>query len=417
MFRPVSCLALVLLSPLAALAGDWLAWRGPLGTGISDEKNVPLKWSKEENVKWRVALDGPGNSTPIVVGDKVFLAHPPASNKKSRSLICFDRQTGKELWKHEAEYAEEEKTHGTNPYCSSSPVSDGKHVYVFLGPAGLFALDLDGNLLWKRDDLEKVDHFWGIGSSPMLYGDLLILNLGPGTKACVVALNKSDGKDVWRRDFPGMQSKTTEEYRASWSTPVLHDEGNGRTTLLLSLPETLWAIDPKTGEDVWSCQGLKALVYTSPLCAKDVAVAMGGFGGPALAARAGNGDVTEKNRLWHHPSNPQRIGSGVIVGDHIYMVNENGAMWCLELETGKRLWEERLEQSGGQTWGSLSYADGRLYILTLSGMTYVIEANPSQCKILAENDVGERTRSSLAFSDGQVFVRTHQALWCIEEKK
>jgi outer membrane protein assembly factor BamB len=105
------------------------------------------------------------------------------------------------------------------------------------------------------------------------------------------------------------------------------------------------------------------------------------------------------------------------VGEHIYMVNENGAMWCLELETGKQLWEERLERSGGQTWGSLTYVDGKLYILTLSGVTYVIEPNPSQCKILAENDVGERTRSSLAFSDGQVFVRTHESLRCIEEQK
>jgi outer membrane protein assembly factor BamB len=417
MSRTLTCLALFLLASHSALAGDWLAWRGPLGTGISDEKNVPLKWSKEENVKWNVKLDGPGNSTPIVVGNKVFLTHPPKANPKIRSLICFDRQTGSELWRHEVEYAEQEKTHGTNPLASSSPVSDGENVYVFYGPAGLYALDLDGKVLWKRDDLDKTDHEWGIGSSPVLYGDLLLLNVGPGTKAHVLALNKNDGKEVWRRDFPGMKSKDEKEYRGSWSTPVLHTEPNGRTTVLLSLPETLWAVDPKTGEDVWSCQGLKGLVYTSPLCSGEIAVAMGGFGGPALAARAGEGDVTEKNRLWHRPSNPQRIGSGVIVGEHIYMVNENGAMWCLELESGKQLWEGRLDKSGGQTWGSLSYVDGRLYILGLSGMTYVMEANPSKLTILAENDLGERTRSSLAFSDGQVFVRTHESLWCIEEKK
>lgn len=417
MIRTLSCLAILLLAPLPALAGDWLAWRGPLGTGISDEKNVPLTWSKEENVKWRVALDGPGNSTPIVVGNKVFLTHPPKSNPKIRSLICFDRESGKELWKHEVEYADEEKTHGTNPHASASPVSDGKNIYVYYGPAGLFALDLDGKVLWERTDLEKVDHIWGIGASPVLYGDLLFLNVGPGTKAHVLALSKNDGKEVWRRDFPGMKSKDEKEFRGSWSTPVLHTEPSGRTTLLLSMPETLWAVDPNTGEDVWSCQGLKGLVYTSPLYGGDVVVAMGGYGSPALAARAGSGDVTEANRLWLHERNPQRIGSGVVIGEHIYMVNENGAMWCLELATGKRLWEKRLERSGGQTWGSLTYVDGKLYILTLSGLTYVIEPNPAECQILAENDLGERTRSSLAFSDGQIFARTHEALWCIEASK
>src|SRR5688572_5594565 len=308
MVRPLSCLAFILLAPLPALAGDWLAWRGPLGTGISDEKNVPLTWSKEENVKWRVELDGPGNSTPIVVGNKIFLTHPPKSNPKIRSLICFDRETGKELWKHEVEYAEEEKTHGTNPHASSSPVSDGKNVYVYYGPAGLYALDLDGKVLWERTDLEKVDHFWGIGASPVLYGDLLFLNVGPGTKAFIGAFNKNDGSDVWRREFPGMQSKTTEEYVGSWSTPVLHPDGLDRTTLLLSLPQTLWAVDPKTGEDVWHCQGLKGLVYTSPLYSSDIAVAMGGFGSSALAVRAAIADLTE-NRLWFHERNPQRVGS------------------------------------------------------------------------------------------------------------
>jgi outer membrane protein assembly factor BamB len=416
MIRPLTCLAIVLLAPIPALAGDWLAWRGPLGTGISDEKNVPLTWSKEENVKWRVALDGPGNSTPIVVGNKVFLAHSPASNKKIRSLICFDRETGKELWKHEVEYADEEKSHGTNPYASASPVSDGKSVYVYYGPAGLFALDLDGKLLWERRDLDKADQFWGIGSSPVVYGDLLILSVGPGTKAFVAAFHKGDGSDAWRRDFPAMKSQTTEEYRGSWSTPVLHPDGLDRTTLLLSLPETLWGVDPKTGEDVWHCQGLKLLVYTSPIYSKDVVVAMGGFHSPALAVRAGHGDLTAK-RLWHITDrNPQRVGSGVIVGDHIYIVNEDGIAACMELLSGKTVWEKRLARAAN-TWGSMVHVDGRLYILAHSGMTYVLEPNPAECKILAENDLGERTRSSLAFSNGQVFARTHNALWCIEEKK
>src|SRR5688572_3143386 len=156
MRRNLSCLWLACLFvaasmwPSDAIAGDWLQWRGPLGTGQSDEKTAPLTWSKTENVKWKVPLDGPGNSSPIVVGDKVFISHAPA-NSSLRGLQSYDRSDGKLLWKHNIEYAEQETTHKTNPYCSASPVSDGQRVIAFYGSPGLYCYDLDGTVLWKKD--------------------------------------------------------------------------------------------------------------------------------------------------------------------------------------------------------------------------------------------------------------------------
>ena len=185
-------LVLVALVPLPALPGDWLAWRGPLGTGISDEKNVPTTWSATENVKWKMPLDGPGNSTPIVVGKLVLITHSPAKSK-ARGLRAYDRTSGELVWKHEVEYAEKEPTHGTNPFCSASPTSDGERVIAWYGSAGLYCYDLAGNVLWQKD-LGKVEHIWGYGSSPVLHENLVIFNYGPGLNAFVVALDKTLGR-------------------------------------------------------------------------------------------------------------------------------------------------------------------------------------------------------------------------------
>ena len=401
-----SVLALVLV------AGDWPQWRGPHGTGVANETGVPLKWSKTENIRWRAALDGPGNSTPIVIGQRVYVTHAPAKSN-ARGILCFDRNTGEVLWKHFTEYAEAEPTHQTNPFVSSSPVSDGKRVVAWYGSAGVFCYDLDGNVLWQRD-LGKVEHIWGYGSSPVIYEGLILLNYGPGLNAFVVALTLDEGEEVWRKESPGQKASSPNEFRGSWSTPVLFQDGS-RIVALLSLPEALRAVDPKNGGEIWACGGLGKLVYTSPLVAGDVVISMSGYGGPALAVKGGgSGDVTDTHRLWlHDMKHPQRVGSGVVVDDHIYILNDNGIAYCIDVKTGARKWDQRIGSGG--SWSSMVFVDGRIYVPNTAGTTLVLEPNPAECKLLAENPVGETTRGSLAVSNGQVFLRTHQALYCIQE--
>jgi outer membrane protein assembly factor BamB len=417
MTRYTMLLALSIASCSVGLitAGDWPAWRGPLGTGQSEETKAPLTWSQTENVKWKVALDGPGNSSPIVIGQKLFIAHAPATGDL-RGIQCYDRETGKLLWKHHVKYSEEELSHDTNPYCSSSPVSDGQRVVAWYGSPGVFCYDLDGNVLWQRD-LGKVEHVWGFGSSPIIHENLVILNYGPGLNAFVVALDKQTGNEVWRKEFPGQKSRKIDEFHGSWSTPVLHQEGS-RSVLLLSLPDALWAVDPKTGQEIWMCSGLGDLSYTSPLIAGDIVIAMSGYGGPALAVKnGGQGDVTATHRLWLHqqPKPPQRVGSGVVVDGFIYLLNEPGHAWCLDPKTGEKKWvKDRL--SAVRSWCSMVHAAGRLYVSNEQGTTFVLEPNPTEFKLLAENKLGELTRASPAFSNGQIFIRTHKALYCIEEK-
>ena len=404
-------LALVLGSAALAVAENWPAWRGPQGLGHADAKGVPVSWSNKENVRWQVALPAEGNATPIVWENRVYIAQ--AQNEgKIRGLMCFNRENGELLWSKEVAYEEPETTHGTNPYCSSSPVADGERIFVWYGSAGFYAYTMDGEELWNVD-LGKFEHIWGNASSPVLYKDKVLLHAGPGENTFLVALDQKTGKEIWRNSELTSGDNPRRGQEGSWSTPVLYED-QGRTLALLSVPGSLAAFDPETGKKVWWCDGLTRLVYTSPLVSDGVAVAMSGYGGAAIGVRTGGeGNVTETHRLWlHDKRNPQRVGSGVMVGKHLYILHDTGVAWCMNAETGEKLWESRL----GGAWSSMVYADGKLYVVGSGGNAYVIEPDPSECKVLATNRLGETTRASLAFADNQIFIRTYKNLYCIEAK-
>ena len=425
--NPIAGAALFLFSlfllPLGIGAANWPAWRGPLGTGICEEKNLPVQWSTTNNVKWRVPLVERGNSTPIVWGDRIFVTQP-AGNR--RTLLCFNRADGKLLWATSIGSAEKEPTHSTNPYCSASPATDGERVIVSYASEGLFCYDFAGKELWRRTDLGRQIHIWGNGSSPVIYQDLCFLNFGPGETTYLLAVDKKTGKTVWKQDEStgyqhpkdGEQGEQGKTYIGSWTTPVLM-EVEGQNQLLMSWPNRLVAYDPKSGREVWTCSGLNPLVYTSPIYGEGIVVALGGFNGMALALRAGgSGEVTESRRLWHHPKTKQRIGSGVIHEGHIYIHDDPGVAECFELKTGKLIWGERLKGSGpsGANWSSVVLADGNCYTLSQGGDCFVFKASP-RFELLAANSMGEPSNSSVVPSNRELFIRTHQALWCISKKE
>jgi hypothetical protein len=217
---------LLLLTFCGAASGEnWPAWRGPRGDGSCSEQGLPTTWSKTENVAWKVALPERGNSTPIVWNDRVFITQT-LEQAGRRTLMCFDRQDGRLLWQAGTVWHEKEPTHGTNPMCSASPVTDGERVVAWFGSAGLFCYDFQGNLLWKRD-LGLQRHIWGYGSSPVLHGDLCFLNFGPGERSFLIAVNKKTGETVWQHDEPINREGTSEakfsnaDYYGSWSTPLI----------------------------------------------------------------------------------------------------------------------------------------------------------------------------------------------------
>jgi outer membrane protein assembly factor BamB len=402
---------MLILLGSAAQADNWPAWRGPTGQGECTETNLPLQWSTTENVKWKVAMPAPGNSTPVIWGQKIFITRSNQECTK-RGLMCLDRADGKLLWHQEIDYAAKE-TGVAPPYypCAASPATDGERVVVSYGSAGMYCYDFSGKTLWKRDDLGTWSHTYGNASSPVLYGELAILWCGPDARHTrLLAVNKRTGATVWEH----------RERHGSWSTPLIV-QVDGQDQLLLSMPDGFKGFDPRTGKPLWHCDGLTQLVYNSPLYAPDpagkggIAVAMSGYGGAALAVKlGGSGDIT-RDRLWHHPRNTQRVGSGVIVGEHVYILEANGVPHCYELRTGNQVWKVD-KRIGGESWNSMVVSGDRIYVLCQNGDTHVFAASPT-FQLLATNRLGEYTNASIAVSSGELFIRTWDHLWCIREKK
>jgi len=407
----------VLLYGLAnANAADWPAWRGPHGDGLSDETGLPMHWSATENLAWSVELPERGNSTPVVWGEQVFITQ--AIEKEGRRMVwCFDRKTGGKLWEAGTTYTEVEATHATNPYCAGSPATDGERVIANFASAGVFCFDLKGREIWHRD-LGKLHHIWGNGASPVLANGLCYLNVGPSEKVKLVALDSKTGATVWereepRRTVPGNQP----DFYGSWSDPLPRII-DGKPQLIMSWPLRVCAMEAMTGKEIWTCQGLNQLVYTSPLLSDGIVVSMGGYNGMALGVKVGGqGDVTESHRLWHHAKSPQRIGSGAIHDGYIFILNDPGVAQCFNLKTGEQLWQERLQgpAATGQNWSSLVISEGRCYAVNQGGDAFVFKASP-QFELLATNSMGETVIGSMAVSDGQLFIRGYKHLFCVGRK-
>jgi outer membrane protein assembly factor BamB len=407
----------------AAGGADWPAWRGPTGIGISAESKLPVKWSSTENLRWRVPLPEPGNSTPIVSKGRLFLTQAVGDE---RSLMCFDRKSGDLMWQKGVTTPEKEPTHETNPYCSNSPVADGERVIASHASDGLYCYDYEGNELWRRTDLGRQIHIWGAGSSPAIYGDLCFVNFGPGETTYLLAVNKKTGETIWRKDEETGYGKPAADaagsgnptFIGSWTTPTIMNV-EGTDQLLMHWPGRLAAYDPKTGDELWHCKGVNVLAYASPIYADGIVVAMGGFNGMSIAVRAGgSGDVTDSRRLWHHPKTQQRIGSGVIHDGQIYIHNDPGIAECYELKSGKLIWKERLKGAGesGTNWSSIMLSGDSCYTINQSGDCFVFKASP-EFELVSVNSLGETSNSSIVPSNGELFIRTHKALWCVAEKQ
>lgn len=399
----------------SAAAEDWPQWRGPRGDGTSGEHNLPIRWGVDENVAWKIPLVEPGNSTPVVWQDRIFVTQPVAKQQR-RTLLCLNRGDGRLLWEAGTEWDGEDPTHGTNPFCSSSPVTDGKRVIAWHGSAGLFCYDLEGRELWRRD-LGTQKHIWGYGSSPVIHGELCYLNFGPGERSFLIALDCQTGETVWQHDEPINTAGTAEakfanaDFYGSWSTPVIRTVA-GREQLIVSFPFRVRGFDPQTGSPLWSGEGINALVYTSPLIVDDLIVAMGGYNGMTVTLRLGQGP--EPDRLWRHAKTKQRIGSGAIHDGHIYIHNDPGIAECFNLQTGELVWEQRLVGPSGKTtnWSSVMIAGGIGYTINQGGDCFVFRASP-KFELLSTNSLDESSNSSIVPSQGQLLIRTHEHLWCI----
>jgi outer membrane protein assembly factor BamB len=411
-------LAMVVVACVGALAGaDWPAFRGPKGDGTSGERGLPLKWGPEENVAWKTKLPGPGTSSPIVCKDRVFvtcytgygITKGGSVSDLRRHLLCLDRKTGKILWQKEVapllpetDFNRYINEHG---YASSTPATDGERVFVFFGRTGVLAFDFDSQELW-RTEVGKGLNSWGSASSPVVYRDLVLVN-ATIESGSLLALDRKTGKQVWR----------VKNLTDCWCTPLIVELPGGKAEVVLNMSGTLLGVDPEKGEQLWQCDGIGTSAATSSPVARDGVIYVMGAGGDGpvtMAVKAGGrGDVTKTHILW-----TQKVGTGqtspVLHGNRLYAVS--GQVWCLKTDTGEILFRERLYDAR-QEYVSPVAAEGRLILFTRRNGAYVLAAK-DQLEQLAHNDLDDRSifNASPAISQGQIFVRSNEYLYCLGKR-
>jgi outer membrane protein assembly factor BamB len=363
-------------------------------------------------------LPGFGSSSPIVLGGKVFLTcyggygltrtDPGNIENLQRHVLCVDAKTGKIVWDkvqkpegREREYQSFITQHG---YASSTPTTDGQSLYVFFGRAGVFAYNLDGDVLWKAGVGDGI-HDWGSGASPILYRNLVIVNASVESKS-LVALDKATGKEVWR---VGGSSR-------SWSTPAIVDLPDGKQELVLSVQGKVLGFDPATGKKLWDCDGIPDYVCPSVVAHEGVVYVTAGRKPMSVAVRAGgSGDVTQTHRLWQITKG-SKVPTPVYWEGRLYWVDQTGVATCVDAKSGEQVYSQRLEirGAGDKVYASLVLGDGKLYCVTRQSGTIVLALGP-EFKELARNDLGDESvaNATPAIDNGRLLLRSDRFLYCI----
>jgi outer membrane protein assembly factor BamB len=414
----ISSLLLALAGPAVA-AESWMQFRGPGGQGISAETGLPTRWSSSSNVAWKTKLPGAGTSSPILIGDKLYLTTYSGYNvpgdegdpsQLKRHLVCLDRKSGKLLWSKDvaAKLPEQDRIRDDHGYASSTPVSDGKSIYCFFGKTGVVAFDLAGKQLWQADVGSGLSG-WGSAASPVLFDDLVIVNASVESSS-LVALNQDTGLEVWR----------TRGIHESWNTPVLAKTQDGQTELLLAISGNVLGLDPKSGEQLWSCDTrIPWYMVPSTVVHDGVSYWIGGRSGAAFAVRlGGRGDVSDSHRVWTGTMN-SNVPSPLVHKGHLYWASDSqGMMFCAEAATGKMVYQERLPRAD-TLYSSPMLADGKIYVVDRSGKTFVVAASP-KFQLLATSDLRSDDDRSIFHAcpiaaDGRLLIRSNMYLYCLDE--
>ncbi len=421
------------------VAFNWAQWRGPGGRGISEEKDFPDEWSDTKNIRWKTSISGRGHSSPIVWGDRIFLTasvegqvipgakpvkhirkgetfvHPDSTagdRHHTLKVISLDRATGRILWEKTAyEGAVYDDRHRKNTYASGTPVTDGQHVYAFFESEGLFCYDFSGNLIWKTSLGKIAKMGLGNGTSPILFENLVILQCdqedgGPGS--FIAALDKKTGQEIWR---------ASRQHRKTWATPFLV-QGAGRTELVANGSETIVSYDPRTGRELWSCQGVIGHAIPSPVSGFDMIFVSAGYPTKrALGIRlGGSADLTGPSRVvWSYAKGTAYVPSPILYEQYLYLTTDKGLLTCLNPTTGEVKYEGARVPVPATFSSSPVAFSGKILLTSEDGDTFVVKAGPVH-EILRTNSIGEPVYASPALSRGEIFIRGERRLYCISNQ-
>ncbi|MFL5341512.1 MAG: PQQ-binding-like beta-propeller repeat protein [Gemmataceae bacterium] len=408
----------------------WPQWRGPLGTGVAPKAEPPVEWGENKNVRWKTPLPGKGHSTPVVWGDHIFLTtaipygepirprvvRPGAHDNLAMTfnhefaVLAVSRKTGKILWQrtvHKA--APHEAGHQTASLASASPITDGEHVFACLGSYGLYCLDFEGNLVWKKDLGEMyTKHGHGEGSSPALHGDTLVVNCDQEEQSFLIALDKNTGKQRWRVSRPE---------DTSWATPIVVEVG-GRAQVVVPGTNRVRGYDVISGDVVWECGGLSSNIVASPVAADGVVYTGSSYDTRAMLAirlAGANGDITGTAQVvWLRRRGTPYVPSPLLYGDVLYnLVHYQGLLARIDVKTGNERGEAVRMPAIREVYASPVGAAGRIYITSREGVTQVLSHGEAWPKTLAVNRLDDSFSASPALAGRELFLRGERHLYCL----
>jgi outer membrane protein assembly factor BamB len=426
---------------VAALAanGNWPAWRGPEGSGISYERNLPDEWTVEKNILWKTPIAGRGHSSPIIWGKRIFLttaiegpvvpgakatthvldgkewAHPEsvgADRSHTFKVIALDRDSGRILWEQTAwQGTPYDNRHRKSSYAASTPATDGQRVYAFFGAEGLYAYDMNGKLAWKADLGKLGTAGMGTGTSPVIYKNLVIVQADEeeGANSFIVGLDSKTGKQIWR---------TPRKIQASWTTPLLIDTGK-RTELITVGNELIVSYDPATGKEIWRSKGVESNAIPSPVASREtVYVSAGSPVKTAFAIRlGGSGDLTNsKSIIWKYAKGTAYVPSPIYYDGNVYLMTDRGILTCLDAVTGEVRYEGGRPPVPATFTASPVAFDGKILLTSEDGDTFVVKAGPKH-EIIRTNTIGEPVYASPAIAEGKIFIRGEKNVYAIGKGK
>ncbi len=396
-------------------AENWPQFRGPTNQGLSTETDAPLTWSESENIAWRTEIPGQSWSSPIVWNDRVFVTTATAEGASCR-VLSIDLKTGKVLWDKEVFTQELRRKEDRNTYATPTPATDGKRVYACFGDGSFVALDFAANVVWiNRDHKFYGQH--GLGSSPILRDGLLIMardgssdgpdkGLGwqtPWDQSYVLALEASTGRERWK----GKRGLS----RISHGAPCIWDN-NGQAQVVSEAGDVVQGFDLKSGERLWTSEVLGEGKVPSSLLGDGVVFTAGGWGGKESIKAfklGGKGDLGETNLLWEQKKGMPKLASMVYASQHLFAITDAGIASCINSESGEVVWQNRI---GGNFAASPVVVADRIYFTDDNGNTTVVAAT-NEFRVLAKNTLNAPVQASAAISQGHLFIRSKDHLYCI----
>ena len=416
-----------MISAANAQSNDWPQFRGVNGLA-SALGDAPTTWSDTENLVWKQKIPGRGSSSPIIVGDRILLTsytgygqHDDDAGEKTElrlNTLCFDRVTGKLIWNKSIEANSEEqdltgkskkgkkKQVAGHGFASGTPCCDGKSVFAFFGATGAVAFDIDGNQLWQNDELGHKTAGFGSASSPIEHGDFVYINASIESNT-LFALDKKTGKVIWKKD----------NILKCWSSPCIAENERGETELIINQKFKVIGLNPKSGEEIWTCEGIEDYVVPTPIAHQGIIYCLGGRSNKAMAIKlGGKGDVTDTHRLWM-TNVGANVTSPVLHEGHLYWASDKGIANCMNASDGESVFRERMPTKA-RVYGSIVRSGNKLYLTTRDSGVWVLAAAPEFRELALNKFESEDSmfNASPAISHGQILMRTDKFLYCIGNK-